>query len=74
MHNAIGDHTGLTAARAGQNKQRAIHGFDGFALLGIELVEEVGHVRSSIACLGFYRKGREGGKNQNLTTEARRKI
>jgi hypothetical protein len=41
-------------------------------LLRIEFVEEVGHARSSIACLGFYRKGREGEKNQNLTTETRR--
>jgi hypothetical protein len=46
MDNAVGDHTGLAAACASQNKQRPVHEFNGFALLGIEfsLIEEVHHV------------------------------
>ena len=47
---------------AGQNKQRLDHGFHRLALLGIEFVQEIDHVTSSIACLGYYRKGREGEK------------
>ena len=36
----IGDDAGLAAARAGQDQHRPVGGFDGFALLGVELVEE----------------------------------
>jgi hypothetical protein len=73
MNDSIGDHTGFAAACTGQNKQRSVNGFHRFALLRVELVKEIDHVRSSIACLGFYRKGGEGGKTKSHT-EARRKL
>jgi hypothetical protein len=70
MHNPIGNYTSFAAARTGQNEQRPVHGFNGFALLGIEFGEEIGHARSSIACLRFYRKGREGRKEKKIGSGA----
>ena len=42
MRDAIGDYAGFAAARAGEDQHRALGGFDGFALLRVELVEK-GH-------------------------------
>ena len=40
MGDAVGDDARLAAARAGQDQHRPVSGFDGFALLRIELIEE----------------------------------
>ena len=37
---AVGDDAGLAAARAGEDQHRAFSGFDGFALLRVQLVEK----------------------------------
>ena len=36
MGEAGGQHAGLAGAGAGQHQQRAVHGLDGFALLGVQ--------------------------------------
>ena len=40
IRDAEGDDPGLAAARAGQDEHRAVRGFNGGALLRVELVEE----------------------------------
>ena len=48
---AVRDHARLPAARPGQYQDRAFGGFDGFALLRVELVEkgQSGHNKGTIA-------------------------
>ena len=43
MGEAGGQHAGLAGAGAGEHQQRAVHGLDGFALLGVQAREVVGH-------------------------------
>ena len=40
MGNAVGDDARLAAARTRQDQHRPLHGFDSFALLRIQLIEE----------------------------------
>ena len=40
MGDAVGDDPRLAAARTGEDEHRAFGGFDGFALLRVELVEK----------------------------------
>ena len=40
MGDAVGDNPGLTAARPGEDEDRPVRGFNGFALLRVEFIEE----------------------------------
>ena len=52
MGEAGGQDPGFARAGAGQHEQGAVHGFHGFALLGVEAGEVFGHEVGNRACTG----------------------